>query len=103
MRAADFDVLLAAAGGPGRAYLLVAIAARADDRRVAAASGQLPRQAAGGGHARHLALFIERRAVDGARRRIEDFVDRIEPAIFWNADLSRQRIKPSDGLRLVVD
>src|SRR5215471_20048810 len=43
VRARDLDVLLAAAGSSGGAHVLVAIAAGADDGRIAAASGQLPR------------------------------------------------------------
>src|SRR5262249_30318317 len=59
VRSGDFDVLFAAAGGAGSAHVLVAIAAGADDGRVATASGQLPRQPAGRGHARHLPLFVQ--------------------------------------------
>ena len=58
--AADLDVLFAVAGGARRAYVLIAIAAGADDGRVARASGNLPRQTAGCGCARHLTLFIQR-------------------------------------------
>src|ERR1051326_8654761 len=96
MRAADLDVLLAAAGGARGAHVLVAIAPGADDRRITAAPGQLPRQAAGGSHARHLAFFVQRGAVDGAGWWIKNFSDGVEPAVFWNPDLGSELVQAAD-------
>src|SRR5260221_14090465 len=87
MPARHLDVLFSAAGGARRAYVLVAIATGTDDRRVSAASGQLPRQPAGGSHAGHLHLLTQRRAVDGPGGRIEDLVDRIHAVFRSNAEI----------------
>src|SRR5262249_1593054 len=59
VRSGDLDFLFAATGRAGSAYVRVAITARADDGRIATASGQLPGQAAGGGHARHLPFLVQ--------------------------------------------
>src|SRR5262249_37043722 len=75
VRAGNLDVLFAAAGSSGGAHVLVAIATGADDGRIATASGQLPGQAAGCGHARHLSLLVQGGAVNGPVRRIKHAVD----------------------------
>src|SRR5215469_17428537 len=71
----NFDVLFAAAGGAGGADVLIGVTSGADDGRVSATARQLPRQTAGGGAARDLSFFIQRRTVNGAGGRMEDFAD----------------------------
>src|SRR5215469_17672994 len=66
----DLDVLFAVASGPCGTDVLITVATCANDRRVARASGDLPRQAAGCGRTRHLALGGNRRAVDGTAWRL---------------------------------
>src|SRR5580658_5099565 len=69
VRSGDLDVLFAAAGGTGRAHVLIRVATGADDRRIAAPSREFKGEAAGGGAAGDFALVVESRAVNGPGRR----------------------------------
>src|SRR5215469_9905622 len=59
MCAGYLDVFFAIARGPGRTYILVAVTTGADDGRISAAAGNLPRQATRGGNSGHLTFLIQ--------------------------------------------
>src|SRR5262249_14217450 len=65
-RAEVVEVGLAAAGGARRADVAVDVEPGAEDGRVADAARDLPRQAAGGGHAADLPLRVDPIAIDRA-------------------------------------
>src|ERR1035438_2621825 len=54
VRSGNLDVLFPAAGSAGGTHVLIGIAAGANDRRIAAASGELEGESASGGDAGHL-------------------------------------------------
>src|SRR3954463_10812412 len=62
----DFDVFSPAAGRARRTYVLIGIAASANDGRIATASREFECQTACCRDTRHLSLFIQNRAVNGA-------------------------------------
>jgi hypothetical protein len=59
------QVLFAAAGRARAAHILIEPQAAADDGRIAYAPGDFPSQPAGGRNGRHLALLVQRDAIDG--------------------------------------
>src|SRR6202011_1549788 len=69
VRARDLDVLFAASGGTSRAHVLIGVAARADDRRIAAASRQLEGKTARCRAAGNLSLIVQRGAMNSTGRR----------------------------------
>src|SRR6185312_2604580 len=64
--AADLDVRFAASGRPGGTYFVVAVLAGTDDRRVADAAGNLPREPARRRHRADVARGIDGVHVDRA-------------------------------------
>src|SRR5689334_8276506 len=80
------DVFLARTCRACRANVLVGVFTRADDGCIAAASGQLPCQAAGGGHAGHFTLRCDRGAMNGPVRRKEHVVDGFVAIVGGNAN-----------------
>ena len=87
VRSGDLDVLFSAAGGSDGAHVLIGIATRSDDWRIAAAAGELERVAAGGGAAGHLTLLVERRAVDSPGWRRQNAPDRGHAEFRFDAKL----------------
>ncbi len=82
-RAEVVEVGLAAAGGAGGADGVVAVLARADDRRVPDPPGDLPREPAGGGHRGDLPLRVHRVQVDrpGGARHHRLVAGHVEPVV----------------------
>ena len=66
VRSRHSDVLFPAAGRARRPNVLIGIAARADDRRVARIARKLERQAAGRGSSGNLALLVQRGTMNRA-------------------------------------
>src|SRR5229473_1383033 len=64
VRSGHLDVLFPATGRSDGAHVLIGIATRSDDWRIAAAAGEFEREAAGGGAAGNFTFVVERRAVD---------------------------------------
>src|SRR5205085_2529789 len=79
------------AGGPRRADFVVDEEPGAEDRRVADASRQFPRAAAGGGDAAHVAARVDAVAVDRAVEMI-----RIDPSLgnHVQLQLAQRRLAP---------
>src|SRR3982075_1628262 len=69
VRARDFDVLFPASGSASRAYILIGIASRSDDRRITAASRQLEGKTARSRAARDPSLIVQRGAMNSTGRR----------------------------------
>ena len=101
MRAGDLDVLFAVAGRSGSAHVLIAIAARANNWRIAQAAGNLPCKTAGGGHAGHLAFFIQHRTINCSSGRIQDFMDGVHAPVRSDPDILSHGIEALHILRLV--
>src|ERR1700719_4234 len=78
VRTRDFDVLFPASGSAGRAHVLIGVAARADDRRIAAASRQLEGKTARCRAAGNLSLIVQRGAMNSAGRSVENLSHRGE-------------------------
>ena len=75
VRSGDLDVLFSAAGGARGAYVLIGVATSADDRRIAAASGEFVGEAAGGGAARDFTFVVKSGSVNRAGRRNQNAPD----------------------------
>src|SRR6185437_13400739 len=75
VRTGDFDVLLSASSRACRANVLIAVAARSDDGRIAHPARKLPRCATRRGCARHLAFFIHGGDMNRAMRRKQNVLD----------------------------
>src|SRR6202521_3781400 len=75
VRSRDLDVLFSTAGGSRGAHVLIGVATGADDRRIAAASGEFIGKAAGGGAAGDFTFVVESGTVDGAGRRNQNAPD----------------------------
>src|SRR6478609_363931 len=101
VRSGHTYVLLTIAGSSGSAYVLIAIATSADDGRITAASGQLPRQTAGGGDAGHLAFLVQDGAIDGSCGWIEDLVNGVHALVLGNAKIGGDGVHLLDMQRLV--
>src|SRR3954467_11111304 len=99
MRPNYLNVLLAASSGARSAYVLIAIAAGADNRGIAATSCKFPCQPAGSGHAGSLSFHIQSRTVNCPEGRIKYFLDRVHTALVSNTNLSRERIQRRSALR----
>src|SRR5438045_9179163 len=69
--AGNANILLAAAGGPGCANVLIDVQTGPDDGRVADTARKLPCKATRRGYARHFTLRIQCEAVDRARERMQ--------------------------------
>src|SRR5262249_53560199 len=76
-----------AARGAGRAHVLVGIATRADDGRIAQTPGELPGQAARRGGARHLSLIVHRRNMNRSRGRKQDALNGFTPELRLDVEL----------------
>src|ERR1700675_230148 len=75
VRSGDLNVLFSAASGASGAHVLIGVATGADDRRIAAASGEFISKAAGGCAAGDFTFLVEGGAVDGAGRRNQNALD----------------------------
>src|SRR3954463_11880897 len=98
MSARDFDVLFSRTGRASRTHVLIGVASRTNDWRIAAAPGKFEGKAAGSGDAGHFAFFIQRRAVNRSRWREEHTPDRGHAELRFNADGCGAFLHPFDLL-----
>src|SRR5207245_5846179 len=64
VRSRNLNILFSAAGGSRRTHVLIGIATGADDRRIAAASGEFVGKATGGCTAGDFTLLVESRTMN---------------------------------------
>src|SRR4051812_8306753 len=88
MGAGDLDVFFSVAGHTRAANVWIEIDSGADDGRIAKPTLDLPRQSGCADRRRHLALFVERDARDGAGRGIQYLRNRVLAPFRLDADLS---------------
>ena len=90
--ARDFNVFFAVADRACGADVLVGIAPRANDRRVADTTGDFPCETTGGRTAGDFAFLAQRGTMRGAGWGMNDAADRFHTIFRWDADSSSDLI-----------
>ncbi len=98
VRSGNLDVLFPAAGRARGAHVLIGVAAGADNRRIAAASGEFEGEAAGGGASGDLTLVVERGTMNGAGRWRQDAPDGGHAKFRFDAQLGGAFFQALDAL-----
>src|ERR1700674_5681001 len=87
VRSGNLDVFLSTAGGARGTHVLIGVTTGADDRRIAAASGEFIGKAAGGGAAGDFTFVVESGTVNRAGRRNQNAPDGGQAEFRLNAKL----------------
>src|SRR6202521_5544856 len=98
VRSGNLDVFLSTAGGARGAHVLIGVATGADDRRIAAASGEFIGKAAGGGAAGDFTFVVESGTVDGAGRRNQNAPDGARPEFRLDAKFGGAMFESTNAL-----
>src|SRR5258708_2082958 len=92
----NFDVLFPGAGCTCRSHILIGVAARADDWRIAAPPGQLERETAGGRTAGDFSLVVQRGTVDRAGRWRKNLPDGTHAKFRFNSNPTSMFFETTD-------
>src|SRR5207248_184574 len=96
MRSGDFNVFLSVAGGSRRTDILICVTPSANDWGIAHAPRNFPGQAAGCSAAGKFVPLIQRRAVNGSRRRENHAPYRLHAQFGSNTDVFRDLFHASN-------